>query len=316
MSDPSSNPLNLLGNASDPAGGPDDVEVVGIDALRERAASGLETALGFVEEHGNAFARMRARVLVELEPLERGVELLASFQQPDGSFPGIGEVLMDPASSQVRRWDKQEEILGTLEALSVLSDWDHLFEPCGDRAIEYLGQSQTPEGYWGGSAGTPDDSAVCVFVTGSIAGFLGRSRTVRPEILKAAGSYLGALWSVDFIRRHGWPATSGFAHYFTNVFDDEGEAALPWCARELDRGRRVGDYSAVQVLRVLFHCQASALPGVDFDTNSLLDQVLRDQLEDGSVGSPELPREHRVASTLDAMLFMLRLCRSGGQESV
>ena len=84
---------------------------------------------------------------------------------------------------------------------------------------------------------------------------------------------------------------------------------------QLQGGKRVGDYSAAEVLRVLFYCQASALPGVDFDTNGLLDELLKQQLGDGSVGSPELEAPSRVAASLDAMLFMLRLCRSGGQQA-
>jgi hypothetical protein len=310
MSDQNSNPLNVLGSASD--------REQGIDGLRERAAGGLEAALAFVEEHGNELARLRARILVELEPLYRGVDLLSSYQRSNGSFPKLGQILPGPASSRLDLWDETGETVGTLEAISVLSDWEHLYEPCGERAIEYLSQSQAEDGSWGGARVTEvdaadGDSALGVFVTGCAAGFLGRSRTARPEVLSAAGAFLGGFWSVDFIRKHGWPAVAGFAHYFTNVFDEEGEAALPWCARELDRGRRVGDYSPQEVLRVLFYCQASALPGVDFDTNGLLDELLKQQQGDGSVGSPEREASSRVASSLDAMLFMLRLCRSGGQ---
>jgi hypothetical protein len=302
--DPKQNQLNVLGNAPDRA--------LDIDALRERAAVGLEAALGFVEKHGNEFARVRARILVELEPQSRGLALLASYQRPNGSFPSIGQILMDPSSSLSGMGD---ETVGTLEAISVLSDWEHLYEPSGDAAIEFLSRTQAQDGSWGNRPTTTNtgDPSLRIFVTGCIAGFLGRSRTARPEILKAAGTYLGAVWSVNRIRSDGWSTVAGFAHYFTNVFDDEGEAALPWCARELDRGRRVGEYSAAEVLRVLFYCQASALPGVDFDSNGLLDQLLAQQLDDGSVGTSALAPSGRVASSLDAMLFMLRLCRSGGE---
>lgn len=304
MPDPKQNQLNVLGTAPDRA--------LDIDALRERAAVGLEAALGFVEKHGNEFARLRARILVELEPQSCGLALLASYQRPNGSFPSIGQILMDPSSSLSCMGD---ETVGTLEAISVLSDWEHLYEPSGDAAIEFLSRTQAQDGSWGSCPATTDmvDSSLRIFVTGCIAGFLGRSRTARPEILKAAGTYLGTVWSVDRIRSDGWSTVAGFAHYFTNVFDDEGEAALPWCARELDRGRRVGEYSAAEVLRVLFYCQASALPGVDFDSNGLLEQLLAQQLDDGSVGLSALAPSGRVASSLDAMLFMLRLCRSGGQ---
>jgi hypothetical protein len=93
------------------------------------------------------------------------------------------------------------------------------------------------------------------------------------------------------------------------VFDEDSEQALPWCARELERGKIVGTYSAVEVLRVLSWCEASALPGVTFDTNLLLGEVLNEQLADGSLGRADLLAEDRVASTLDAMSFVIRLCR-------
>lgn len=298
--------MNILSNATS--------RVPGISEVRERAAGALEAALGFIEAHGNEFAQLRARILVELEPLDRGLSSLSRHQVEDGSFRRIGQVFSAPLEGELQRWDPGGVILGTLEAVSVLSDWKQLHDPSGDRAIGFLRQAQRSDGGWGNlRSTTTEDDPMRVFVTGCLAGFLGRTRTARPEMLQAAGAYLGRFWSVDYIRSQGWPAVAAFAHYFTNVFDEDAEAAVPWCARELERGRRVGLYSAAEVLRVLFYCEASALPGVEFDTHALLVEVLNEQLEDGSVGSAELPADGRVASTLDAMLFVLRLCRSGGQ---
>jgi hypothetical protein len=281
-----------------------------ISALRERAAGVLEAALGFVESHGNPFSQCRARILVELEPVERGLSLLSSHQADDGSFRAPGQVIAAPFSDALRRWDPDGALVGTLEAISVLSDWKHLYEPCVDRAIEFLGNTQSADGSWGPVGATStEDEPMRVFATGCLAGFLGRTRSARPEMLRAAGAYMGTLWSVETIRSQGWPAVAGFAHYFTNVFDEDAEAALPWCARELERGKIVGSYTAVEVLRVLFWCEASALPGVTFDTNLLLGEILNDQHEDGGIGRAETSAEGRVASTLDAMSFIIRLCR-------
>jgi len=281
-----------------------------VSELRERAAGVLETALRFIELHGNQLSQCRARILVELEPVERGLSLLSSYQLDDGSFRPTGQVITAPYSEALNRWDPAGAVVGTLEAISVLSDWRRLYESCADRTIEFLGKAQRADGSWGGAGATSaEDQPLSILATGCLAGFLGRTRSARPEILRAAGSYLGTLWSVETIRSQGWPAVAGFAHYFTNVFDDDAEAALPWCARELERGKIVGSHTAVEVLRVLSWCEASALPGVTFDTNLLLGEVLNEQHEDGGIGRTETSAEGRVASTLDAMSFIIRLCR-------
>lgn len=285
-----------------------------LTALRERAAGVLESALDFVDAHGNALSRCRARILVELEPVDVGISLLSGDQAEDGSFRIDGQVIAAPYAQALLEWDPDGSIAGTLEAISVLSDWKRLHESCVDRAIEFLSKAQKQDGGWGPVATTPSVAQpMGMFVTGCLAGFLGRTRSARPETLRAAGGYLAGFWSVETIRNHGWPAVAGFAHYFTNVFDEEAEAALPWCARELERGKLVGSYSAVDVLRVLSWCEASALPGVTFDTNALLAQMIDEQQADGSIGRAEATAEGRVASTLDAMSFMIRLCRGGAE---
>lgn len=296
--------------------GGDVVPAQDFDALRQRAALGLEKALGFVEAHGNELSKMRARILVEIEPVDSGLSFLVDRQAKDGSFAPLGEVFPGPLARDFAEFDAELEIVGSLEAVSVLSDWKRLYdEPC-DGVVEYLCTAQRDDGGYGVPSAAPPDSLMRVFATGMLAGFLGRTRTARPEIMQAAGLYMNGFWSVDFIRQHGWPAVAAFAHYFTNVHDEEGEAALPWCSRELERGALVGEYNACQQLRILFYCEAEALPGVEFDTNALLDQLLNEQLEDGScpaiVGRSDKPRE-RVATTLDAMMFMLRLCQARGQ---
>ena len=296
--------------------GGDVVPSLDIDGLRERAALGLERALGFVEQHGSALSKLRAHIMVGIEPVSQGLACLADQQTPAGSVLNVGQVFSGPIARNLLAFDPEGEIRGTLEALSVLADWSHLYDAPCDRAVEFLYTAQQADGGYGDASEASVDSPERVFTTGMLAGFLGRTRSVRPETLTAAGLYMNRFWSVDYIRQNAWPSVASFTHYFTNVHDEESEAALPWCARELERGGLVGEYSASEQLRVLFYCEAEALPGVEFNTNALLDQLLNEQRDDGScpaIVPAEDPAEERVGPTLDGMLFMLRLCRAGGQ---
>lgn len=282
-----------------------------MDETRNRGASALEGALGFVAAEGNPLARMRARVLVELESVEQGIELIAAQQSAAGSFARLGHVFEGELDTALEDWDGEGECLGTLEALSVLTDWKMLHTSCAERAIEFLRSSQWDDGGWGSGFPGVAEHPMRLFATGVLAGLLGRSRSARPEMLGAAGVYLGQFWSVERIRNGGWPTVSAFALYFTNVFDEGAEAALPWCARELARGLAEGEYSAGMILRSLFYCEAETLPGVEFDTNGLLVTLLDEQHEDGSFGREGDSAAGRIGPTLDAMMFILRLCRVG-----
>ncbi len=285
----------------------------GIDGLRERAAGALEAALGFIEEHGNEMARLRAAILVEIESPEHGVEALAARQREDGGFAALGQVLPACVDRGLRGWDADEEILGTVEALSILADWGLLYEGIADRAVDALYRAQCEDGSFGAAdAGEAEDPRWRVVTTALLAGLLGRTRSARPEMLRGAGAYLAGHWSVETLRGQGWPVVAAFAHYFTNVYDEQRETALPWCARELERGLLAHEYGAGDVMRVLFYCEASALPGVTFDANALLAQLMDEQRADGSVGGEGTAAADRVATTLDAMHFTLRICRSAG----
>ncbi len=293
-------------------------ETSGIDALRERAAGALEGAFAFVEREGHAFSQLRARSLVRLEPVEQGVAWLDDRVDADGRLAKIGQVLPGSLDALLDAADDagaEVQFSGTVEALSLLADWGRLFEPVCDRIVDGLHRAQGEDGHFGppSSAATAEQPIIRVVSTALTAGFLGRTRSARPEMLRGAGAFLAPHWSVDAIRRHGWPAVAAFAHYFTNVYDDEREAALPWCGRELERGWLAHEYAPEDVMRVLFYCEASALPGVTFDANALLMQMFDAQNADGSVGDPSLDASERVAGTLDAMHFILRVCNSPGQ---
>ena len=78
-----------------------------------------------------------------------------------------------------------------------MSDWKLLYAPCADRAIKFLGSAQGTDGSWGpAETSSAEDVAMRVFATGSLAGLLGRTRSSRPETLRAAGRYLSTQWSV------------------------------------------------------------------------------------------------------------------------
>jgi hypothetical protein len=293
-------------------------EIVGIDpeaerieALRQRGATALERSLGFVEKWGTPLAGTRARVVVEVETVDLAVEALAERQGQDGSFSRIGEVFAADLDSDLRVWDSDGKILGALEAISILTDWQALHSACAERTIEYLRSAQWEDGGWGSGFPGEADHPTRIFATAVLAGFLGRSRSARPKVLEGAGAYVTQFWSVERMRSGGWPMVAGFAAYFTNVFDEGGEAALPWCGRELARGLAAGEYSAGMILRCLFYCEAEALPGVEFDTLGLLETLLDEQLKDGGFGREGDAVDGRIGPTLDAMLSILRLCRVG-----
>lgn len=305
-----SDDFNILNPDADAEG------AAGFDALRERAASALEAAYGFVEREGHGFSKLRARILVQLEPVERGIEALEERVGEAGGVEPIGQVLAYPLESRVvvaAGSGAANDFVGRLEVLSAAADWGRLYEPVVDRVVAGLFRSATGDGGHGPAVDATREPIDRVISTALTAGFLGRTRSARPEMLRGAGAYLAPHWSVEALRQHGWPCVAAFSHYYTNVYDEERESALPWCGRELERGFLAHEYTADQVMRVLFYCEVSALPGVTFDANALLVRLFDDQNTDGSVGDATLPAGDRVATTIDAMHFILRVCNSPGQ---
>jgi hypothetical protein len=284
-----------------------------LETLRPLAATALEKGLAFVEQQGNDFARLRAHILLEATPQSEGLSALAARQAADGSFPELGQVLASSVDHELSRGGQPGDLVGTLEALWVLSDWKALHVPFLNAAAEYLARHQGADGAWGKPTGGQPSAVSRILLSGLVAGFLGRSPLTRPEILSAAGGYLSQLWSVETIRRGGWPLVAAFALYYTNVHDEGGEAALPWVGRELERGLVEGDYGAGSVLRLLLHCDAATLPGATFEPDGLLATLLEEQGEDGGFDPHVLQDSQRVGPTLDAMLAILQLCRRSNQ---
>ena len=147
--------------------------------------------------------------------------------------------------------------------------------------------------------------------TGMVAGLLGPTRVVRPEVLESAGEFLEGLFNLERVSALGWEALTAFGLFFTNVGHDLSDSALQWIGRELERGQHRRAWETVLTVRTLLHCQASAIAGANLDAFLLVTDLLGEQGADG--GFAELtPGENvlRVESTLDAMAGTIRLCGS------
>jgi hypothetical protein len=304
--------------------------------LRQRAARSLEAALGFIEDYGDGLAVSRAHVTLEVIAPAECVEALAGLQTDDGSFQPFGGVFSGAIVGELRGALLPPELLGTLEALSVLADLRALSSGCAERSIEFLTRVQRSDGSWGhadpiADAAAPEEAQQAavserLFATGMFAGFAARSPYARPELLAWAllawaARFLAKLWSPELLssellpseRAEGgrWSALAAYAHFYANGGDPErADEALQWCGRELEKGFRGGRFEANDTLRVLLYCDAHALPGSSFDTRELLARLLDEQAEDGGFAAldPGGP-PGRVAPTLDALMSLRGLCQ-------
>lgn len=282
----------------------------GSEARRERAATALERSLAFVDAEGSELSRLRARVLLQVRKPAEAVAALGELQTEDGAFRMLPDrcfpQLVDGPGAQ----DADGEIAATLEALAVLGSLRALRADYVDRTVDFLIAAQQADGSW--APARDSDSDTRLFTTGMIGGFLGRTRSVRPEVLAAAGRYIEAEWAPERVEGGAWTAVTAFAHFFTNVHHELADEALQWCGRELERGFRTHQFDAVATLRVLLYCDAAALPGLKLETEELLDLLLSQQNEDGGFWTSCLGRasaaESRVSATLDAMRATLALC--------
>ena len=279
-----------------------------IEELRRAAATALERGLAFVEAHGDELAILRTHVMLGARPLEHCVEAVAARQRRDGSFPELGLASAGALGFDAGSGGSPDEaILGTLEALVVLSDLPALFAPCVERAAVFLQAVQLGDGSWGAADAEP---AQRIFSSGLLAGILGRTRVVRPEVLDAAGRFLAGQWAPERVEGESWGLLAAFGTFFSNVPHDLSDGALQWVGRELERGYRTRRYDTAATLRVLLHCDAAAVPGATLEPSELLRSLLAEQGRDG--GFAELCAAgpaRRVAPTVDCMLANIRLCR-------
>jgi hypothetical protein len=259
-------------------------------------------------------ARLRVQVLLAAVPPDRAVDSLAARQGKDGAFTRLGQVLSGALEADLVSAGIPDPLLGTLEALLILADQRGLHAGAAQKAADYLASVQQPEGSWGPDAASSEESAerARLFVTGCLAGLLGRTRFARPELLEGASRYLAAQWKPERIVDGGWSELAAFASYFANLPSDASDAALQWCGRELERGFRAGSFDAREVVRVLLSCDALALPGASLAIAELILALLDEQAEDGGFASTEpTGPAGRVGPTLDAMMGLLALCRHG-----
>ena len=283
-------------------GGGDDVLV----ALKERSAEVLERAFAFLEREAGRRELDRARVLMGVDPADAWVEGIAAGQTEAGALPeqGVfagGGTGPDDLAGQA----PPPSLAGTFESLLVLSDAGALGRPCVERAGLYLMGQQNDDGSFG-EADTP--APMRLFLTGMIAGLLGQTTHVRPDLLHDAGDWLAPRFSPEAVEGGNWPAITAYGTFFSNVGHERSDEALQWCGRELERGFRTRAFDAVSTARVLLHCDASGLPGARFEPGELVVALLTEQQIDGSWPTAEHSGAgDPVERTLDALLALLRL---------
>jgi len=278
------------------------------DALRLRSATALERGLAFVERHGDDFAILRTHALLGARPVADCVAAIAARVGPDGSLPPLGLAVHGaPGLGALAATPEDARLLGPLEALVGLADLGVLMTaPVVEEIAPHIGTLQLPDGSWGALAVPAEER---VFATGMLAGHLARTRAARPAVLRRAGDFLGGLFEPERVAGRSWPALAAFAAWYSSTSDDAADAALQWIGRELERGHRQGLHDAVHTVRVLLHCDASAVPGAAIVPAALLEALLVEQGEDGGFAELAMgPDVERVTPTFDAMLGIIRLC--------
>jgi len=292
-----------------------DSESPSVMRVRERAATALERGLGFVQDYGDELALLRAHVVLEVAAPVDVVEQVANRQRDDGSFEPLGGVFSGAITGELRAAALPSGLLGTLEALALLADFRGLVSPVAERAVEHLTRAQRQDGSWGrvdpsAPEKTPPEDRL--FATGMLAGYALRTPFVRPEVADWAGRFLAGLWSPERVEGGRLSRIAAFAHFFANGGAPEiADEALQWCGRELERGFRSHRFESVETLRVLFYCDAEALPGATFDSLELLERLLGEQAGDGGFAAldPGGP-PGRCAPTVDALMAIRSLCKA------
>lgn len=277
------------------------------EELKERSATALERGLRFVEAHGDEWARLRAHVVLEARPADALVAWLAERQHPEGHWPRTGVDLVEALGFESPAlWGAP--LAGTLEALVALGAARRLYVPSVRAAEAWLRAGQNADGSWGPLGSPPVDR---LYLTGSLAGLLGRTDFVRPTLLDGAGDFLARLWSPEAVEEGRWSALAAFAHFFTNVHHDLSDEALQWCGRELERGFRTRRFDGLLTARVLLDCDAAALPAFGVGPAELAAALVAEQAADGgwaelaAAGPPA-----RVGATVDGLRALVALNRA------
>ncbi|MGH0038199.1 MAG: hypothetical protein ACQGVK_24475 [Myxococcota bacterium] len=279
----------------------------GPEALKELSATALERGLGFVEGAGDEYALLRAHVVLEARPAGDVAEWLADRQDPAGSWSRRSIDLCEALGFESpEAWG--DELAGTLSALATLGATRQLHVEPARRAEAWLRAAQNADGSWGPTSLPPSER---LYLTGSLAGLLGRTDYVRPPVLESAGEFLATLWSPEAVEGGRWSALAAFAHFFTNVHHDLSDEALQWCGRELERGFRTRRFDALLTARVLLDCDAAALPAFGVAPEEMVAALAREQAGDGgfaelAAGGPGV----RVDATIDGLRALIALNRA------
>ena len=286
-----------------------------IEALRMRAAEHLERAYRFLETQPDQWALLRGQVLCGARPGDDLARKLGETQAEDGSLPlstlisggGLGFPPIDHSSLDARSL----ALAGTLEALLMAGDARVLHAAWVEPAIRFVESCQDEDGAYRVPA-LGDAAAVAeaeVFWTGMIAGILGRTPVSKTSHLEAAGAFLATRFTPDAVEHGGYSALLAYAHFYTNVPDEEADESLQWCGRALEKGFRSHALEAVATVRVLLTCDAQAMPGATFDVVELLERLLEEQAGDGGFAELSLDGPaSRTTQTFDAMMAIVRLC--------
>ena len=276
------------------------------EALKERAALGLERAHGFVLAHATPLARCRGECLLEAAPAEDGALAVLALQCEDGSFGVLVPHRAEVFEAEFQRWQPGEALLGSLDALGMLSGLRQLGGTGIERTVAFVEGQQRDDG----SFGEAHEAEFRLAGTGLLGGLLARTRYVRPACLAGIARFLGAHWDPSRVEGGRDVALSGYASFFTNVRDDQSDAVLQWCGRELERGFRTRRLEACALLSILLRCDVAMLPGATLAPDELLDALLGEQAGDGGFAAlePGGPGA-RVEPTLDAIDAIVRLCR-------
>jgi hypothetical protein len=293
-------------------GSNDGDEAAFIEALRLRAADALERAYRFLETRPDPWALLRAQVLCGARPAADLARKLGEQQSSDGHLPSntliSGGALGFPTLDLGGLSPVERGLVGTVESLLMLGDARALHAEWVESAIRFVEAQQAQDGaYRVGGAGDAAD----VFWTGMIAGILGRTPVSKPAGLEAAGAFLATRFTPESVEHDGYAALLAYAHFYTNVADDQADEALQWCGRALEKGFRSRSLDAVATLRVLLTCDAQAMPGATFDAVELLERVMEEQAGDGGFAELSLAGpDSRTTQTFDAMLGIVRLANA------
>lgn len=296
--------LDVSGDArgADPGG---DAELV---ELKQRAAAALERAFGFLEREAGRVELDRARVLMGVDGVDAWLAGVEARREGQGAWPTQGVFAGGgTGAGDLEGLAPPPSLAGAFESLLVLADAKALERPCVEALGLHLLACQCGDGSFGDDA-TPEPMRL--FMTGMIAGLLGQTTHVRPDLLHAAAAWLAPRFSPEAVEGGRWSAITAFGTFFSNVGHDDSDAALQWCGRELERGYRTGRFDASATVRALLYCDALAMPGAQLDPLELLDRMLGEQAADGGFAelSPGGVRA-RVNPTVDAMHGLVSLCR-------